>query len=121
MPCTSLRSIARLISRDPRLQGTPFAADLAKTPEQHQALDLFLARTNVGRPFISPPGVPANRLAILRTAFAETMKDPGLLQEAESSGLHPLYISPDELTKFVGDAYKASPQTVAMTKKALGR
>ena len=106
---------------DPRLQGTPFAADLAKTPEQHQALDLFLARTNVGRPFISPPGVPANRLAILRTAFAETMKDPGLLQEAESSGLHPLYISPDELTKFVGDAYKASPQTVAMTKKALGR
>jgi len=49
------------------------------------------------------------------------MKDPGLLQEAESSGLHPFYISPDELQKFVGDAYKASPQTVALTKKALGR
>ncbi len=105
---------------DPRLQGVPFAADLAKTPEQHQAVDLFLARTNVGRPFIAPPGVPAERLAILRTAFADTMKDPGLLQEAESSGLHPLYISPDDLQKFVADAYKMSPEVVAMTKKAMG-
>ena len=60
------------------------------------------------------------RLAILRTAFAETMKDPGLLQEAESSGLHPLYISPDELQKFVGDAYKVPAEIVAMTKKAMG-
>jgi tripartite-type tricarboxylate transporter receptor subunit TctC len=109
------------IKPDPRLAGVPFAADLAKTQEQHQALDLFLARTNVGRPFIAPPGVPADRLAILRTAFAQTMKDPGLVQEAESSGLHPLYISPDELQKYVADAYKMSPEIVALTKKAMGR
>ena len=49
------------------------------------------------------------------------MQDPGLVQEAESSGLHPLYISPDELQKFVGDAYKMSPDVVALTKKAMGR
>jgi tripartite-type tricarboxylate transporter receptor subunit TctC len=108
------------VKPDPRLRGVPFAADLAKNSEQRQALDLFLARTNVGRPFIAPPGLPADRLAILRTAFAETMKDPALLQEAESSVLHPLYISPDELQKFVADAYKMSPEVVAMTKKAMG-
>ena len=106
---------------DPRLDGIPFAADLAKTDQQRQALALFLARTNVGRPFIAPPGVPQERLAILRTAFAQTMQDPGLVQEAESSGLHPLYISPDELQKFVADAYKMSPDVVALTKKAMGR
>jgi tripartite-type tricarboxylate transporter receptor subunit TctC len=109
------------VKPDPRLAGTPFAADLAKTEEQHQALDLFLARTNMGRPFIAPPGVPADRMAILRTAFAQTMKDPGLVQEAESSGLHPLYISPDELQQRVSDAYKMSPEIVALTKKAMGR
>ncbi|HEY6258272.1 MAG TPA: tripartite tricarboxylate transporter substrate-binding protein [Xanthobacteraceae bacterium] len=108
------------VKPDPRLDGLAFAADLAKTADQRQALDLFLARTNVGRPFIAPPGVPEDRLKILRTAFAETMKDPGLLQEAESSGLHPLYISPAELQKFVADAYKMSPEIVALTKKAMG-
>jgi tripartite-type tricarboxylate transporter receptor subunit TctC len=109
------------VKPDPRLNGIPFAADLAKTEQEHQALDLFLARTNVGRPFIAPPGVPADRLQILRTAFAQTMKDPGLVQEAESSGLHPLYISPDELQKYVAGAYKMSPEIVALTKKAMGR
>lgn len=106
---------------DPRLEGVPFAADLAKTDQQRQALALFLARVNMGRPFIAPPGVPADRLAILRTAFEQTMKDPGLVQEADSSGLHPLYISPDELQKYVADAYKMSPEVVALTKKAMGR
>jgi tripartite-type tricarboxylate transporter receptor subunit TctC len=106
---------------DPRLDGVPFAADLAKNEQERQALALFLARTNVGRPFIAPPGVPADRLKILRTAFEQTMKDPGLVQEAESAGLHPLYISPDDLQKFVADAYKMSPEVVALTKKAMGR
>jgi tripartite-type tricarboxylate transporter receptor subunit TctC len=108
------------VKPDPRLDGIPFATDLAKTAEQHQALDLFLVRANVGRPFIAPPGVPADRLAILRTAFAQTMKDPGLVQEAESSGLHPLYTSPAELQKYIADAYKMPPEIVALTKKALG-
>ena len=108
------------VKPDPRLAGIPFAADLTKTEQERQALDLFLARTNMGRPFIAPPGVPADRLKILRTAFAQTMKDPALVQEAESSGLHPLYISPDELQNFVADAYKKSPDIVALTKKAMG-
>ena len=106
---------------DPRLNGVPFAADLAKNEQERQALALFLARTNVGRPFIAPPGVPADRLKILRTAFEQTMKDPGLIQEAESAGLHPLYISPDDLQKFIADAYKMSPEVVSLTKKAMGR
>ena len=108
------------VKPDPRLTGIPFAADLARNEQEHQALDLFLSRTNVGRPFIAPPGVPADRLQILRTAFAQTMKDAALVQEAEAAGLHPLYISPDELQKFVGDAYMMSPEVVALTKKALG-
>jgi tripartite-type tricarboxylate transporter receptor subunit TctC len=105
---------------DPRLKGVPFAVDLAKSEQERQALDLFLARTNVGRPFIAPPGVPEDRLKILRSAFAQTMKDPGLVMEAEAAGLHPLYISPEELQKFVADAYKMSPEIVALTKKAMG-
>ena len=105
---------------DPRLPGIPSAADLAKNDQQRQALTLFLERTNVGRPFIAPPGVPADRLQILRTAFEQVLKDPVLVHEAETSGLHPLYISPDSLQGFVAAAYKMSPDVIALTKKALG-
>jgi hypothetical protein len=42
------------------------------------------------------------------------------MQEADSSGLHPLYLSPDTLQASVADAYKMSPEIVALTKKALG-
>jgi tripartite-type tricarboxylate transporter receptor subunit TctC len=108
------------VKPDPRLAGIPFAADLTKNAQQRQALDLFLARTNVGRPFIAPPGVPPDRLKILRTAFEQVLKDPGLVQEAETSGLHPQYISPETLQSFVADAYKMHPDVVALTKKALG-
>ena len=76
-----------------RLIDVPFAVDLAKTERERQALDLFLARTNLGRPFIAPPGVPANRTKMLQSAFAQTIANPSLIQEAEAAGLHPLYIS----------------------------
>jgi tripartite-type tricarboxylate transporter receptor subunit TctC len=106
---------------DPRLKDLPFAADLARNDQERQALNLFLARTNVGRPFIAPPNVPADRLKVLRTAFEQSLKDPGLVQEAEAAGLHPLYISPEALQGFIADAYKLPPAVVALTKKALGR
>jgi tripartite-type tricarboxylate transporter receptor subunit TctC len=106
---------------DPRLKDVPFAADLTQNEQQKQALSLFLARTNVGRPFISPPNVPADRLKILRTAFEQVLKDPDLVKEAEAAGLHPYFISPEALQGFVADAYKMSPDVVALTKKALGR
>ncbi len=106
---------------DPRLNGVPFATDLAKTEKERQALDLFLARGNLGRPFIAPPGVPGDRLEILRTAFEQAVKNPTLVQEAEGAGLHPFYISSDELQGFIADAHKTPPDVVALTKKALGR
>ena len=105
---------------DPRLTDVPFAVDLAKTEKEHQALDLFLARTSLGRPFIAPPGVPDNRMKMLRSAFAQTIANPSLMQEAEASGLHPLYISPDDLQSIVAQAYKAPPEIIALTKKAMG-
>jgi len=53
-------------------------------------MDMAFGNSEFGRPFIAPPGVPADRLQILRTAFAQTMKDPGLVQEAEAAGHDPV-------------------------------
>ena len=41
-----------------------------------QVLELLFARSEMGRPFVLPPGVPADRVAMLRRAFIDTTKDP---------------------------------------------
>ena len=50
--------------------------DLVKTPEQREVLRIVFAGQVMGRPFLAPPGVPAERLAALRKAFMDTMRDP---------------------------------------------
>ena len=63
--------------------GVPLMISLAKSEEDRQAMQMFYAQNAFARPFILPPGVPADRIAVLRQAFEATMKDPELLAEAE--------------------------------------
>ena len=72
------------IKRLPQLQqlGVPLVIDYAQTPEQKLALDTFLSRAAVNRPFMLPPGVPTERVTLLRKAFMETMADTDLLVDA---------------------------------------
>ncbi len=68
---------------NPDLPGVPSVLDLAKNDADKAALLLVLARLDFGRPFFLPPNVPADRVAALRKAFDDTMKDPAFLTEAE--------------------------------------
>jgi tripartite-type tricarboxylate transporter receptor subunit TctC len=68
---------------NPELPGVPSILDLAKNDADKAALLLVLARLDFGRPFFLPPNVPADRVAALRNAFDDTMKDPAFLAEAE--------------------------------------
>ena len=72
------------IKRLPQLEklGVPLVMDYARTPDQKLALDTFLSRSAVNRPFLLPPGVPVERVALLRKAFMETMADPELVADA---------------------------------------
>ena len=49
---------------------------------QPTAPDLLVSGNRLRRPFATPPGVPADRIAILRQAFAATMTDSELMQDA---------------------------------------
>ena len=61
--------------------------DLAKTKRQTQVLKLIVATQAMARPFTAPPGIPADRMTALATAFDETMKDPAFNAEAKKLGL----------------------------------
>ena len=68
---------------DPHLHGAPFVADLAQTPQDKQAIDFLYTGQGIGRPFVAPPGLPADRLRMLRNAFDATMKDPSFVAAVE--------------------------------------
>jgi tripartite-type tricarboxylate transporter receptor subunit TctC len=72
---------------NPELKGVPFVLDLARTPEQRQAIEFLYAGQGIGRPFVAPPDLPADRLKMLRDAFNATMKDADFTADAKKSNL----------------------------------
>ncbi len=104
---------------NPDLPGVPNALDLAKTDADKAALQLVMARLDIGRPFFLPPNVPADRLAALRAAFNATMKDPAYLAEAKKLKIDVDPMNAADLTAFVAQVAKTPAATVARVRKAL--
>ena len=64
----------------------PTVFDFVKTPEQRGIFKFFASNQELGRPLMAPPGVPAERVEILRRAFDATLADPAFLDEARGLG-----------------------------------
>ena len=70
------------------LKHVPLAIQYAKTDEAKALLDIVDGPYGkLARPYVVPPGVPANRLATLQHAFMATMKDPEFLKDAKKTKL----------------------------------
>jgi tripartite-type tricarboxylate transporter receptor subunit TctC len=109
------------VEPDPRLKDVPLGLAAARTPEDQQALALFFARVEMGRPFVLPPGVPADRVAAMRAGFEAMLRDKAFLEEADKQRLRVVPISGDQMTALLAKAYKAPPAIVQRTMRALGR
>jgi len=72
---------------NPELKGVPFVLDLARTDEQKKTIEFLYAGQGIGRPFVAPPDLPAERLKMLRDAFNATMKDADFIAETKKSKL----------------------------------
>ena len=100
------------LGKHPDLPNVPLVMDLAKNDEQRQIFKLVFARQPMGRPFLAPPGIPADRVAALRKAFMDTMKDPTFLAEAEKAKLEINPVSGEAVQSIVQDVYR-TPKPVA--------
>jgi tripartite-type tricarboxylate transporter receptor subunit TctC len=103
------------LHKHPELPGVPLVVDLARTDEERQILTLIFARQVMGRPFLAPPGVPADRADALRAAFMATMTDPAFVAEAEKAQLEVNPVAGEELQKLVAEIYRTPPE---VAKKA---
>ncbi len=99
--------------------GVPLAAQFAKTDEDRQVIELIESQGVFGRPYIAPPGVPAERLAALRKAFVDTFNDPAVKAEAAKMELDLDYMSGGDLQALVSKLYALPPSIIARAKLAL--
>jgi tripartite-type tricarboxylate transporter receptor subunit TctC len=72
---------------DPSLPGVPFINDLAKSPDDRQAIEFLYAGQGIGRPFFAPPGLAPDVHRMLGAAFDATMRDPEFVAEARQRNL----------------------------------
>jgi tripartite-type tricarboxylate transporter receptor subunit TctC len=106
---------------DPRFPQVPLGVDIARGPRDRAALHLFLARTLVGRPFVAPPALPAERTAALRAAFESTLKDAEFLDDAARQQMRVVPVRGEEIVDILAAAYRTPPDVVQRTIEALGR
>jgi tripartite-type tricarboxylate transporter receptor subunit TctC len=109
------------LAKHPDLPNVPLIMDFAKTNEQKQMFKLVFARQTMGRPFLAPPNVPADRAAALRKAFTDTLKDTQFLAEAEKSKLEINAVSGDAVQKIVQEAYQTPKEVAQQVADMLGR
>ncbi len=110
--------------KDAKLPETPTLWELMdryKTPEGSRRLaTLMLASGQLGRPMMGTPGIPADRVKILRDAFNATVKDPEFLADIDKRQFDLDPVPGEELEKIVKDVMSQPPDIVARMKKLLG-
>jgi tripartite-type tricarboxylate transporter receptor subunit TctC len=110
--------------RDAKLPETPTLWELMdryKTAEPSRRLaTLMLASGQLGRPMMGTPGIPAERVKILRDAFNTTMKDPEFLTDIDKRQFDLDPVAGEELEKIVKDVMTQPPDIIARMKKLLG-
>ncbi len=108
------------LQADPAVPASvPLLLDQITDPEKKKLLRLKMAMFELGYPVYTAPGVPKDRVAILRKAYAATYKDPKYLAEAKKARVLVGPISAEKLTKLVEDIYSASPELQAKLRRYL--
>ncbi|HLI20705.1 MAG TPA: hypothetical protein VKV32_06290 [Stellaceae bacterium] len=97
----------------------PLAYSFAKTDEQREVMELAYSQEVFGRPFVMPPGVPQDRVAALRKAFMEALKDKDLLADAKKQRLDIDPLSGEDVQALVTKVYSFPKDIVAKAKDAL--
>jgi tripartite-type tricarboxylate transporter receptor subunit TctC len=102
----------------PQLPDVPFIFDLLKNDEDRQLWKVAVGPIATGRPYLLPPGVPADRVAAMRKAFWEAMTDPEFVAEQAKVNLGAdTPRSGEEIQRVIAEAYKAPAAVVERVRR----
>jgi tripartite-type tricarboxylate transporter receptor subunit TctC len=94
------------------------AVDLARNDEERAILRAVMNATEVGTAFFTTPGVPADRLTVLRRAFDATIADPELRADAEKINVGVSPMAGEELQTLVAEVSKLPPALLDKVRAA---
>jgi tripartite-type tricarboxylate transporter receptor subunit TctC len=105
---------------DPELtaMNIPTVFERAKTDEQRQMLNIVFGSVALSRPFVAPPGLPPERLALLRKGFEAAVKDPALVADANAKGFVVEFIAPGFVEGIIKKAFAANPDLIEKVRAA---
>jgi tripartite-type tricarboxylate transporter receptor subunit TctC len=101
------------------LPDVPLWTELADNDDQRQVLQILSGDVSVGRPILTAPGVPADRVKALRQAFDDTMRDPQFIAVSKQSNIDINPMGGAELQDIVGQIVSPSAKILAMVKDAI--
>jgi tripartite-type tricarboxylate transporter receptor subunit TctC len=93
--------------------------DLLKTEEEKQIADIIFRQNEIGRPVVGTPEIPPDRVAALRAAFMQTMKDPAFLADAEKARIPIDPMTGEEVTQLFRSFYEVPASVIARAKDAM--
>jgi tripartite-type tricarboxylate transporter receptor subunit TctC len=96
---------------DPEVRNLPLVTNVIKGKDNLDTYKAWVSVYEFFRPFSAPPGVPKNRVEILRKAFKATLEDPAFMAEMKKARLPVAYVSPKEIEQHV-DRIFSMPQKV---------
>ncbi|MBI2987547.1 MAG: hypothetical protein HYY45_12350 [Deltaproteobacteria bacterium] len=111
--------------RDHRLPDTPTIWELMKTekiPEASRSVaTVILSPGTFGRPIVGTPGIPADRITVLREAYAKMLQDPEFLADAKKRQWEINPISGERLEALAKEVINQPPEVIERMKKILGK
>ena len=105
--------------RDPEWPDLPLMTDLATNDEQRQIMKTFSAEMALGRTFVTTPGIPEDRLAALRKAFEDTLRDPAFLEEIGKAGMAARPLTHQQARTMADEILNLPPDVIARAKAAM--
>jgi tripartite-type tricarboxylate transporter receptor subunit TctC len=112
-----LRPLLRTKTPALGIENLPAVEDLATDKMGKTIMTMFSVSDRVGRPYVSPPGTPADIMNILRDAFAKVAKDPELKEESEKLMMEVNYVPASECLKEMEFFLNQPPEIVNEFKK----
>ena len=97
----------------------PTLIELAKDEATKQQIRLLIVSQDLDRPVLAPPGLPPERVKLLRDAFNATMQDPAFLADIKKLRLTLDWVSGEDVHRTLATAYGAPPDVVAAAKELM--
>ena len=107
------------LKRHPGMDPAPLVMEFAKNDFDRGVLELIFARQDMAYPIVAPPGIPPERMAVLRKAFEAVMKDPDFLADAKKQHLETAFMRGEEIERLIDRIFASPPNVIARAVSAI--